>query len=95
MAGRELLSLRWLVAGWVFFVTFVALLWVVPADEASLLTRAVVFVGLIPPPVCFAAGIALAFKNEVPSTSAGAWVNVAAIFVHGILAIAVLQQFLP
>jgi hypothetical protein len=95
MARRELHSLRWLLAGWIFFAAFVALLWMVPADEASLLTRAVVFIGLIPPPVCFAAGIALAFKDEVRSTRAGAWGNVAAIFVHGILAIAVLQQFLP
>ncbi len=95
MANRNLPSLKLLLLGWGFFVGFVLLFYfVAPHDEASLLTRAIVFVGLIPPPVCFAAGIGLAFMREVRTTRAGAWANGAAIFAHGILVIVILQRSL-
>jgi hypothetical protein len=92
MVDRNLPSLTLFFIGCAFFVSFVVLFYLVaPHDEASFLTRAIVFVGLIPPPVCFAAGIGLAFMREVGTTRAGAFANGAAIFVHGIVAIAILQ----
>ncbi|MGZ7042523.1 MAG: hypothetical protein ACXVH7_12090 [Thermoanaerobaculia bacterium] len=95
MVDRNLPSLKLLLVGWLFFVVFIVLFYfIAPHNEASLLTRFIVFVGLIPPPVCFAAGIALAFAREVRAIPAGAWANGAAIFAHGLAVILVLQTSL-
>ncbi|HEX9407476.1 MAG TPA: hypothetical protein VF975_09175 [Thermoanaerobaculia bacterium] len=83
-----------LLAGWALFVVFVVLLYfVAPRSETSFLTRAIVFMVLIPPPVCFAAGIFSSFAGETPVNGSGAWSNAAAIVLHGIAAIPILQSF--
>ncbi|MGZ8867894.1 MAG: hypothetical protein ACXW2P_06085 [Thermoanaerobaculia bacterium] len=81
--------------GWAFFAGFVLLFYLAaPHSEASLMTQAIVFIGLIPPPVCFAGGIGLAFFREERQKWTGAWANTAAIFVHGLAVIVILQTSL-
>ncbi len=95
MANRTILpSLKLLLLGSAFFIIFALVAFVGEMNEASLITRIVVFIGLIPPPVCFGAGIFLAFTRELPTRRSGAWANAAAVLVHGILAFAILEQVL-
>ncbi|MGZ8853530.1 MAG: hypothetical protein ACXW2X_09040 [Thermoanaerobaculia bacterium] len=90
----KLPSLRLLLLGCAVFVAAVLLLVLVaPRSEASNLTRTIVFLGLIPPPVCFAAGIFSAMSREIPGHRTGAWVNAGAIVAHGIVVIPILQSF--
>jgi hypothetical protein len=77
----------------VFAVSVLALYFGAPRSEASILTRVIVFAVLIPPPVAFAAGLLASVARELRTSPAGAWMNVAAIFIHGAASIAVLQRF--
>jgi hypothetical protein len=88
-------SLKLMILGWVFFLAFaIPFIFLAPHDEASFLTRSIVFVGLIVPPVCFAAGIGLSMMRKGAGGGMGVWANGAAIVTHGVLAIAMLQRFL-
>jgi hypothetical protein len=83
-----------LFAGCLFFLAFLVMfLLIAPPNEESLVTRAIVFVGLILPPVCFAAGICSGVATKADQDRVGAWANFAAIFAHGIAAIVILQIF--
>jgi hypothetical protein len=63
-------------------------------DEASLLTRVTFFIGLIPPPVCFAAGLGMALCRGFTSNVVGAWVNGGALLLHGLLMVLIMSQVL-
>jgi len=94
-ASQMLLSTRLLCAGLVSFLIFSLLLvFGGEVDEARLLTQVTFFIGLIPPPVCFSAGLGLALAREVRSNRFGAWANGVALLVHSGAMIAILQAVL-
>lgn len=96
MTAREmLLSTKLLFAGLGSFLVFsVLLIFGGEVDEARLLTQVTFFIGLIPPPVCFGAGLGLALAREARSSRLGAWGNGVALSVHSVSMVAILQGFL-
>lgn len=89
-------SLKFFVAGLAFLGLF-GLLLLLPGEhrEASLLTRLIFFVGLIPPPICFGVGLGIAVWRNLKNGAVGAWTNGSALVLHGVLMIVVLQNVLP
>jgi hypothetical protein len=89
------LPFKLFLVGMAWLAVFGALLLLpVQWNEGALLTRITFFIGLIPPPVCFGAGLGMAPWKGVRADVRGAWLNGGALFLHGLGIAAVLQRVL-
>jgi hypothetical protein len=86
------ISMRLLVLGIAFVALFALLLLTTgKPDEAALVTRAIFFIGLIPPAICFGTGFGFGlFRGHAPGAG---WANGGALLIHSAAMIVVLKVF--